>query len=190
MNSETLLYAIGSIDDNIIEEASVSEVKAKKGHRSILMIAATVCLLVAVSAAALAVEAHRYNAAVGYLTSLGIDVKDLSDYSRSEIKEAVKTIAAGDSNALTEKILGSSKNKIERPTSPTKVTSEQVRELKPTMTSKEVISKLGATQDIGSGFLILEYEVDGKYLLRIPFAGNDAQLGVKGEDLLKALAPK
>lgn len=33
------------------------------------------------------------------------------------------------------------------------------------------------------------YEVDQQYLLRIPFASDEAQLGVTGEDLLKALVP-
>lgn len=32
-------------------------------------------------------------------------------------------------------------------------------------------------------------EVDGEYLLHIPFASDGAQLGVTGEDLLKALTP-
>ena len=57
------------------------------------------------------------------------------------------------------------------------------------MTREEVLSLLGNTQDIGSGIYIYVYEVDGEYLLRIPFASDDAQLGVTGEDLLKALTP-
>ena len=32
------------------------------------------------------------------------------------------------------------------------------------------------------------YEVDGEFLLHIPFAGDEARLGVTGEDLLKAAA--
>ena len=69
------------------------------------------------------------------------------------------------------------------------MTSEQIRELTPTMTREEVLSFLGDTQDIGSGIYIYVYQVDQQYLLRIPFANDEAQLGVTGEDLLKALSP-
>lgn len=37
--------------------------------------------------------------------------------------------------------------------------------------------------------MIYVYEVDQQYLLRIPFASDDAQLGVAGNELLKALTP-
>ena len=69
------------------------------------------------------------------------------------------------------------------------VTSEQIKELTPTMTREDVLSLLGDTQDVGSGIYIYLYEVDQQYLLRIPFASDEAQLGVAGEDLLKALVP-
>ena len=59
-------------------------------------------------------------------------------------------------------------------------------QLTPTMTREDVLSLLGDTQDVGSGIYIYLYEVDQQYLLRIPFASDDAQLGVTGEDLLKA----
>lgn len=72
---------------------------------------------------------------------------------------------------------------------PTQVTSEQIKKLTPTMTRKDVLSLLGDTQDIGSGIYIYLYEVDQQYPLRIPFASDEAQLGVTGEDLLKALVP-
>lgn len=72
---------------------------------------------------------------------------------------------------------------------PTQVTSEQIKKLTPTMTRKDVLSLLGDTEDIGSGIYIYLYEVDQQYLLRIPFASDEAQLGVTGEDLLKALVP-
>ena len=58
------------------------------------------------------------------------------------------------------------------------------------MTREDVLALLGNTQDIGSGLYVYVYEVDQKYLLRIPFASDEAQLGVTGEDLLKALTPK
>lgn len=57
------------------------------------------------------------------------------------------------------------------------------------MTREDVLSLLGDTQDVGSGIYIYLYEVDQQYLLRIPFASDEAQLGVTGEDLLKALVP-
>lgn len=112
-----------------------------------------------------------------------------SDYSRKEIKEAAKAIDAGESSPLTEEILDRLPDHKEPIETPTEVTSEQIRELTPTMTREEVLSRLGDTQDIGSGLYIYVYEVDGAYLLRIPFAGDEAQLGVTGEDLLKALTP-
>lgn len=74
--------------------------------------------------------------------------------------------------------------------SPAQVTSEQVRALAPDMTREEVLALLGGTQDVGSGIYVYVYEVDGKYLLRIPFAGDGAQLGVTGEELLKSLTEK
>ena len=52
------------------------------------------------------------------------------------------------------------------------------------MTREDVLSLLGDTQDVGSGIYIYLYEVDQQYLLRIPFASDEAQLGVTGEDLL------
>lgn len=90
---------------------------------------------------------------------------------------------------LTEEILNLIKGNKELPDTPTQVTSGQIKELTPTMTRKEVLSLLGDTQDIGSGIYIYLYEVDQQYLLRIPFASDEAQLGVAGEDLLKALIP-
>ena len=73
---------------------------------------------------------------------------------------------------------------------PAQVTSEQVRALTPDMTREEVLALLGGTQDVGSGIYVYFYEVDGKYQLRIPFAGDGAQLGVTGEELLKSLTEK
>ena len=92
---------------------------------------------------------------------------------------------AGESSLLTEEILNLLPDSGEPIQRPTQVTSEQVRELTPTMTREEVLSFLGDTQDIGSGI----YKVDGEALLRIPFASDEAQLGVTGEELLKTLSP-
>ena len=104
-------------------------------------------------------------------------------------KESAKTIDAGENSQLTEEILNLLPDNKEAIDEPTQVTSEQIRELTPTMTREEVLSFLGDTQDIGSGIYIYVYQVDQQYLLRIPFANDEAQLGVTGEDLLKALSP-
>lgn len=48
----------------------------------------------AIPLTAFALEIYHYNAAVDYLTSLGIDAKDLSDYSRRGVIEAVEVIGA------------------------------------------------------------------------------------------------
>lgn len=188
MKSEKLLDAIGKIDDNLIYNAVHDTQKKKKGSWFKWgAIAACLCLMIPLTA--FAIDTIQYNAAVNYLSSLGIPVEDLSDYSRKEIKEAAKTIDAGESSPLTEEILSLSPDNEKPIDTPTQVTSEQIRELTPTMTREEVLSRLGDTQDIGSGLYIYVYEVDGAYLLRIPFAGDEAQLGVTGEDLLKALTP-
>ena len=151
------------------------------------VMAACLCLMIPLTA--FAIDIIQYNAAVDYLNSLGIVVEDLSDYSHKEIKEAVKTIDAGESSPLTEEILSLIPENKEPLDTPTQVTSEQIKKLTPTMTRKDVLSLLGDTQDIGSGIYIYLYEVDQQYLLRIPFASDEAQLGVTGEDLLKALVP-
>ena len=188
MKSEKLLDAIGKIDDNLIYNAVHDTPKKKKGSWFKWgAIAACLCLMIPLTA--FAIDTIQYNAAVNYLNSLGIPVEDLSDYSRKEIKEAAKTIDAGESSPLTEEILNLSPDNEKTIDTPTQVTSEQIRELTPTMTREEVLSFLGDTQDIGSGIYIYVYEVDQQYLLRIPFASDDAQLGVAGNELLKALTP-
>lgn len=188
MKSEKLLDAIGKIDDNLIYNAVHDTPKKKKGSWFKWgAIAACLCLMIPLTA--FAIDTIQYNAAVNYLNSLGIPAEDLSDYSRKEIKEAAKTIDAGESSPLTEEILNLSPDNEKPIDTPTQVTSEQIRELTPTMTREEVLSFLGDTQDIGSGIYIYVYEVDQQYLLRIPFASDDAQLGVAGNELLKALTP-
>lgn len=188
------LYAMGYVDERLIEKAETyTGVRRKRPRMKWVVLAACIPLIFGV--AAFASETVRYNAAVGYLTSLGIPVEDLSDYSRKEIKEAAKIIAAketlavGDSNALVDEYYKTTATNKDLMNTPAKVTSDQIRELKPTMTRSEVLALLGDTLDVGSGFYIYVYEVDEDYLLRIPFAGDDGQLGVKGTDLLKALEP-
>ncbi len=115
-------------------------------------IAACLCLMIPLTA--FAVDIIQYNAAVDYLNSLGIAVEDLSDYSHKEIKEAAKTIDAGESNPLTEEILSLIPENKKPLDTPTQVTSEQIKELTPTMTREDVLSLLGDTQDVGSGIYI------------------------------------
>ena len=162
MNAKKFSDAMSELDTKYIDEALSYKKKAKM---SIWVkwgaIAACLCLMMPLTA--FAIDIIQYNAAVDYLNSLGIAVEDLSDYSHKEIKEAVKTIDAGESS--------------------------QIKQLTPTMTRTDILSLLGNTQDIGSGIYIYLYEVDQQYLLRIPFASDEAQLGVTGEDLLKALVP-
>lgn len=185
-----IMNVIGQVDEKYIEEAAPKkEAKKKLIGFKWTKIAACACLLLALPLTAFAVDIIQYNAAVNYLNSLGIPVEDLSDYSRKEIKEAVKTIDAGESSPLTKEILDLVPDSKEPIKTPTQVTSEQISELTPTMTRKEVLSLLGDTQDVGSGIYMYVYEVDQQYLLQIPFAGDEAQLGVTGEDLLKAVTP-
>ncbi len=187
MTNEKLYEVLGDINEKYVSEARVYQ-KAKKPIW-VKWGAIVACLCLMIPLTAFAIDIIQYNAAVDYLNSLGIVVEDLSDYSHKEIKEAVKTIDAGESSPLTEEILSLIPENKEPLDTPTQVTSEQIKKLTPTMTRKDVLSLLGDTQDIGSGIYIYLYEVDQQYLLRIPFASDQAQLGVTGEDLLKALVP-
>lgn len=192
MKKEEFFEVFGELDDDIVEGAK-APMKKKIRWKTMrtAAIAAVLAIALIVPAAAYVIETVRYNAAVGYLTSLGIDVKDLSDYSRQEVIKAyeVYDTAADETNDLLEKLMPENTSSSVRPTEPTDVTSEQILELMPTMTSQDVIDLLGDTQDVGFGLLILCYRVDNEYILNIPFTGLDAQLGVYGEDLLKALQP-
>ncbi len=192
MKKEDFFEVLGELDDEIVKGAKV-QMKKKIGWKTMrtAAIAAVLAIALIVPAAAYAIETVRYNAAVGYLTSLGIDVKDLSDYSHQEVIKAYEVCdtAAGETNDLLQKLMPENTPSSVRPTEPTNVTSKQILELTPTMTSQDVIELLGDTQDVGFGLLILCYRVDNEYILNIPFAGLDAQLGVYGEDLLKALQP-
>ena len=187
MTNEKLYEVLGDINEKYVSEARVYQ-KAKKPIW-VKWGAIVACLCLMIPLTAFAIDIIQYNAAVDYLNSLGIVVEDLSDYSHKEIKEAAKTIDAGESSPLTEEILSLIPENKEPLDTPTQVTSEQIKKLIPTMTRKDVLSLLGDTQDIGSGIYIYLYEVDQQYLLRIPFASDQAQLGVTGEDLLKALVP-
>ena len=167
-NRNPLFRAVGGIEDAYIEEAAP---KAKvhpirrQFSRSCIAVAAAVLLIAAIPLTAFALEIYHYNAAVDYLTSLGIDAKDLSDYSRREVIEAVEVIdaPAGEENDLLNRLLPENSLPPARPTDFTDVTSEQVMLLTPTMTAKDVIELLGDTQDVGSGLFILCYRVDGAY---------------------------
>ena len=188
MNAKKFSDAMSELDTKYVDEALNYKKKAKK-HIWVKWGAIAACLCLMIPLTAFAVDIIQYNAAVDYLNSLGIAVEDLSDYSHKEIKEAVKTIDAGESSPLTEEIRSLIPEYKEPIDTPTQVTAEQIKQLTPTMTRTDILSLLGNTQDIGSGIYIYLYEVDQQYLLRIPFASDEAQLGVTGEDLLKALVP-
>ncbi len=188
MNPRKLFNSIGGIEDRFIEEASPKEkMQPTKRRFSVIRaaVAAAIILFMAVPITAFAIEAFQYNAAVTYLTSLGIEAEDLSDYSRREVIDTVKTYDAGESNALIEDLLQEN-DKIPVTDTMAQVTSEQVSKLTPTMTYKDIIKVLGNTVDVGSGIYILQYEVDGEYTIKIPLADDNAQLGVTGDKLLEA----
>lgn len=105
------------------------------------------------------------------------------------MRETAKTIDAEERSPLTEEMIIQLPDSGETMETPAQVTPEQLRELKLTMTRAEVLAFLGDTQDIGSGNYVYVYEVDQAYLLRIPFAGDEAWLGITGAELSKALAP-
>ncbi len=192
MNAKELFQIFGDIEDDFIWEAS-PKTKCQPVKRSVsrwvAAAAAAVMVIIAIPVTAYAVELSQYNAAVAYLASLGIEAGDLSDYSRREVIDAVKTYDAGESNAMIDALLPSDDGKMTVTDQIAQVTSEQVRSLKPTMTCSDVIAALGNTIDIGSGIYILQYEVDGEYLINIPFASDTAQLGVTGDKLLEAKQP-
>ena len=188
MNSRKLFHSIGEIEDRFIDEASPKEkMQPTKRRFSVIKaaVAAAIILVTAVPITAFAIETFQYNAAVTYLTSLGIEAEDLSDYSRREVIDTVKTYDAGESNALIENLLQEN-DKIPVTDTMAQVTSEQVSKLTPTMTYKDIIEVLGNTVDVGSGIYILQYEVDGEYTIKIPLADDNAQLGVTGDKLLEA----
>lgn len=188
MNTKKFSDAMSELDTKYVDEA-LSYKKKDKMPIWVKWRAIAACLCLMMPLTAFAIDIIQYNAAVDYLNSLGIAVEDLSDYSHKEIKEAVKTIDAGESSPLTEEIRSLIPEYKEPIDTPTQVTAEQIKQLTPTMTRTDILSLLGNTQDIGSGIYIYLYEVDQQYLLRIPFASDEAQLGVTGEDLLKALVP-
>ncbi len=183
MTEQQLSDALGELDSRYIDEAL--RYRKRRRRRFLPLIAACACLLLAVPLTAFAIDAIEYHAAAAYLQSLGIPVAAFRDYSRREIKEAAQTMDAGESSPLTEALLA------RRPgaETPAQVTSAQVRALTPAMTREEVLTRLGDTQDIGSGLYVYVYEVDQRYWLQIPFAGDEAQLGVSGDELLQALIP-
>lgn len=189
MRRETFCEILGDLDARYVQEAGSARGAGRSRRLKWGAAAACLCLLLVLPLTAFAVDTLQYNAAVEYLTSLGIPAADLRGYSRSEVKEAARTIDAGEHTPLTESLLDCSSGSGGTAAAPAQVTSDQVRALTPAMTREEVLSLLGDTQDLGSGIYVYVYEVDQQYLLRIPFAGDDAQLGVTGEDLLRALTP-
>lgn len=189
MKKIQLLETIGKIDDKFISEIQ----NERKEHSKIFylkrfaMATFVICLTVLTSYTVYAMKITKeYNAAVGYLQSLGIDVEDLSDYSKKEIIGAVNDYKFGLDNEIIDNLMDSSNIPTRTLTS---VTSKDIEKLQPNMTYNDVIEILGDTIDVGSGFYILNYKVDDKYILSIPFTTSDSELGVYGKDLLKALQP-
>ena len=105
MKREEFCEVLGDINENYVKEAGANPKAEKRRQFKWKVIAACLCLLLAAPLTVFAMDTIQYHAAVDYLRSLGIPVEDLSDYSRTEIKEAVKTMDAGESSLLTEEIL-------------------------------------------------------------------------------------
>lgn len=193
MNAEKFFRSMSNIEDNFIEKAG-PEADAKPGKqrgrffRWRGMAAAAILLAAAIPITGLAVDACEYNAAVDYLASRGIEAQDLRDCSRKEVKAAARALDAWDMGALDElfPVNGSDGTTAQTVAG---VTEAQVRSLTPDMTYREIVQRLGDTLDVGSGIYILKYRVDNAYMISIPLAGDDAQLGVAGEKLLEAKEP-
>ena len=103
MKGKLFSEAMSELDGKYIIEAACYR---KKGKKLLITIAAACLCLLLLPAGVLAVDAVEYNAAIGYLESLGIPAEALSGYSRSEIKQAAKTLDAGESSGLADEILG------------------------------------------------------------------------------------
>ncbi len=189
MKNTRIFKAIGEIDDKFIIDEKKEFKRKEFGlplFKRFAMAGFVFALVLGVSITVYAMEFEKkYNAAVGYLNSLGIPVEDLSDYSKKEIINSVNDYQNYGDSEIVNNLLKTT----EVISKPINITSEQVKSLKPTMTYTEVKNLLGNTQDLGSGIYILNYTVDNEYTLSIPFTSMDSQLGVYGEDLLKALQP-
>jgi hypothetical protein len=73
----------------------------------------------------------------------------------------------------------------------TSVSSEKIQQITSDMNYFDIIDLLGQTKSIGSGLVILEYEVDNKYTLFLTFTKPLSQpAGFVGNDLLLQLQPK
>ena len=100
MKREEFCEVLGDINENYVKEAGANPKAERRRRFKWKVIAACLCLLLAAPLTVFAMDTIQYHAAVDYLRSLGIPVEDLSDYSRTEIKEAVKTMDAGESSLL------------------------------------------------------------------------------------------
>ena len=98
---EVCIASNNNIEDRFIEEASPKRMQPTKRRFSVIrsIIAAAIILVMVVPITTSAIETFQYDAAVTYLTSLGIEAEDLSDYSRREVIDIVKAYDAGESNA-------------------------------------------------------------------------------------------
>ena len=105
MRRETFCEILGDLDARYVQEAGGAHGAGRSHRLKWGAAAACLCLLLVLPLTAFAVDTLQYNAAVEYLTSLGIPAADLRGYSRSEVKEAARTIDAGEHTPLTESLL-------------------------------------------------------------------------------------
>ena len=127
MRRETFCEILGDLDARYVQEAGSAHGAGRSRRLKWGAAAACLCLLLVLPLTAFAVDTLQYNAAVEYLTSLGIPAADLRGYSRSEVKEAARTIDAGEHTPLTESLLDCSSGSGGTAAAPAQVTSDQVR---------------------------------------------------------------
>ena len=88
MRRETFCEILGDLDARYVQEAGSARGAGRSHRLKWGAAAACLCLLLVLPLTAFAVDTLQYNAAVEYLTSLGIPAAYLRGYSRSEVKEA------------------------------------------------------------------------------------------------------
>ena len=75
---------------------------------------------------------------------------------------------------------------------PTKITSEQVRQITADMNYFDIVDVLGQTTSFAYGNTLMQYVVDEEYILHIPYflGSRDEPIGFTGEELLTQLTEK
>ena len=82
MRRETFCEILGDLDARYVQEAGSARGAGRSHRLKWGAAAACLCLLLVLPLTAFAVDTLQYNAAVEYLTSLGIPAADLRGYSR------------------------------------------------------------------------------------------------------------